>query len=114
MNERIVKCLYDIRYAIEEIDSYFHGGEKKYEDYISNILLKRAIERDLEIIGEASKQLSSELKSKHQEIPWKEMAGMRDKLIHDYFGVDIEVIWKTISVDIPNLKLQMELMIKIV
>ena len=75
------------------------------KEFAKDEMMQDAIIRNIEIIGEASKQLSSELKSKHQEIPWKEMAGMRDKLIHDYFGVDIEVIWKTISVDIPNLKL---------
>ncbi|MEM2364824.1 MAG: HepT-like ribonuclease domain-containing protein [Candidatus Bathyarchaeia archaeon] len=58
----------------------------------------------LEIIGEATKNLSEELKSEHRRIPWKDVAGMRDKLIHEYFGVDLELIWETIERELPELK----------
>lgn len=60
--------------------------------------------RELEIIGEASKRLSQEIRNKYPDIPWKKMAGMRDKLIHDYFGVDIDAVWDTIEKDILTLK----------
>jgi len=56
------------------------------------------------VIGEAVKKLSSELKKGHPEIPWKDVAGMRDKLIHDYFGVDLDAVWDTAEKDIPQLK----------
>jgi uncharacterized protein with HEPN domain len=55
-------------------------------------------------IGEALKQVSSELKERHPEIPWKEITGMRDKIIHHSFGVDYEVVWLTVKTDIPDLK----------
>ena len=58
----------------------------------------------LTIIGEASKSVSSELKEHHPEIPWKEISGMRDKIIHHYFGVDYEAVWLTVKTDIPDLK----------
>ncbi len=64
--------------------------------------------RQLEIIGEATKQISSGTRKKHQNIPWKDMAGMRDKLIHDYFGVDVEQVWLTAKSDIPTLAIEIE------
>jgi uncharacterized protein with HEPN domain len=59
--------------------------------------------RNIEIIGEASKKISNDYKQTYRDIEWKEIAGMRDKLIHDYFGVNISVIWKTVQEDIPIL-----------
>jgi len=74
-----------------------------YEEFIKNEDLRRAFIRSLEIIGgEASKKIPIEIKTKI-DLPWKEIAGMRDKLIHDYFGVDYSIIWKTIEDDIPIL-----------
>lgn len=60
--------------------------------------------RQLEIIGEASKKLSKEFKEKYPQIPWRDISGMRDKLIHDYFGIDLDAVWDTISKDIPELE----------
>lgn len=68
----------------------------------------RAFSRSLEIIGEASKKVSEEFKSKHSDIDWKAMAGMRDKLIHDYFGVDYEIVWDVIINELPKLKEQLQ------
>lgn len=67
-------------------------------------LVQDAVIRNIEIIGEASKKISSDTKQIYFEIPWKEIAGMRDKLIHDYLGVDVEVVWKTIKEDISILE----------
>jgi uncharacterized protein with HEPN domain len=67
-------------------------------------MLQDAVIRNVEIIGEATKKISADLKSQNGEIPWKEMSGMRDKLIHDYLGVDIDVVWRTVQEDIPLIK----------
>ena len=74
------------------------------QEFTNNELIQDAVIRNIEIIGEATKKISKDLKSQYREIPWKEMSGMRDKLIHDYFGVDVDVVWKTVNEDIPYLK----------
>ena len=74
------------------------------QEFNNNELFQDAVIRNIEIIGEATKKISKDLKSQYREIPWKEMSGMRDKLIHDYFGVDADVVWKTVNEDIPYLK----------
>ena len=74
------------------------------QEFNNNELIQDAVIRNIEIIGEATKKISKDLKSQYREIPWKEMSGMRDKLIHDYFGVDVDVVWKTVNEDIPYLK----------
>ncbi len=68
-----------------------------------NELVQDAVIRNIEIIGEASTRVSDDFRASHSEIPWREMAGMRDKLIHDYMGVDLDVVWRTIEIDIPEL-----------
>ena len=67
-------------------------------------MIQDAVIRNIEIIGEATKKISKQLTESHQEIPWSEMAGMRDKLIHDYLDVDLDVVWKTVEIDLPLLK----------
>ncbi len=67
-----------------------------------------AVMRKLEIIGEAVKQIPDEIRQKHPQIPWKEMAGMRDKLIHFYFGVDHRLVWKAITERLPQVKQEIE------
>lgn len=76
---------------------------KTKEDIVDDELLGKAIVRSLEIIGEAVKRLPEDLKRQYQDIDWKPIAGMRDVLIHHYFGIDYDVIWTTITVDIPAL-----------
>jgi uncharacterized protein with HEPN domain len=75
-----------------------------FNEFKTNELVQDAIIRNIEIIGEASKKVSSDTKKTYYEIPWKEISGMRDKLIHDYLGVDVKVVWKTIKEDIPILE----------
>jgi uncharacterized protein with HEPN domain len=71
------------------------------EEFSENTLIQDAVIRNFEIIGEATKKVSPDFKKTYSEVPWKEMAGMRDKLIHDYIGVDAQVIWDTIKQDLP-------------
>ena len=78
------------------------------KDFSVNELVQDAVIRNIEIIGEASKKISSDTKQIFYEIPWREIAGMRDKLIHDYLGVDVEVVWRTITEDIPILEKQIK------
>lgn len=85
--------------CIRKIKKYTKGFSKT--EFANNELIQDAVIRNIEIIGEATKKVSINLKQNYYEIPWKEMSGMRDKLIHDYMGVDIDVVWKTIENDIP-------------
>ena len=71
-----------------------------------------AVIRAIEVIGEASKKVPKRIKENYSDIPWREIAGMRDKLIHEYFGIDSKVVWNTIKHDLPKLKSQLELIIK--
>jgi len=75
-----------------------------FNEFKTNELVQDAIIRNIEIIGEASKKVSSDTKQTYYKIAWKEISGIRDKLIHDYMGIDVEVVWKTIKEDIPTLE----------
>jgi len=92
----------DILDAIEKIERYTEN--LSFKEFSNNEMIIDAAVRNFEIIGEASKNIPRKLKSSHQNIPWKEMAGMRDKIIHEYFGVDLDIVWKTIKTRFPNLK----------
>lgn len=88
--------------AIEKIEKFVAGAE--FNDFSGSELIQSGVMRELSIIGEAAKQLSEDFKTTHSEIRWKEIAGMRDKLIHDYFEIDLEAVWKTVKNDVPFLK----------
>ena len=92
--------------AVAAIEEYASGVT--FEAFSGNRLLKDGVVRELEIIGEATKRLSAALIAAHPEVPWRDIAGMRDKLIHEYFGVDIEAVWRTVESDIPKLKAEVE------
>lgn len=92
--------------AIEKIGEYVTRGGKDLFD--RDTAIQDAIVKQIEIIGEASRKISEVYKASHQDIPWRKMAGMRDKLVHDYMGVDLEAVWKTAIKDLPLLKVQME------
>ena len=72
-----------------------------------------AVIRNLEIIGEAATHVPSDQQDKYQEIPWLQMKGMRNILVHEYFGIDVEVLWKTIEEDLPLLKTQIETLFRV-
>lgn len=86
--------------------------ETTKDDFIENETLKRAVVRSLEVIGEAAKKIPADIKYSWNEIQWKNMAGMRDKLIHDYFGINYYIVWDVIKNKIPELSKQIEKVIK--
>lgn len=83
-----------------------------FEDYLKDEVLKRATTRSIEIIGEASKNLSDDFKNKHSDIEWKEITGMRNKIIHFYFGIKWNVVWSVIQNEVLPLKLKIEEVVK--
>lgn len=94
--------LKDILEAMEAIEKFVEGME--LEGFKDDDKTSSAVIRKFEIIGEATKNVAETIKSKYLEIPWKEMAGMRDKLIHFYFGIKYDLVWHTIKDVIPRIK----------
>lgn len=88
--------------AIQNIEAYTKGFIK--EDFFRNKLVQDGVVRNLEIIGEATKRLPEAITSVYPQIEWRKIAGMRDVLIHDYFGVDLEKVWGVVKNRIPELK----------
>ena len=96
--------LYDIQEAVRRIKTYTH--EMTYKEFLEDTRTQDAVIRNLEIIGEATKKLSMELRNRYPNVPWKQMAGARDRLIHNYFGVDLEVVWKISTAELSDLTLE--------
>lgn len=92
--------------SINQILDYTHGISEK--DFYKNHLIQDAVVRNFEIIGEATKQISKSTRDMYPYIEWKKMAGMRDKLIHDYIDVDFTVIWATVQEILPDLKIDIQ------
>ena len=97
-----VEFLNDVQEAIRRIELYTQDID--YEDFLEDIKAQDAVVRNLEIIGEAAKNISDDFKAKYPQIPWKDLAGIRDKLIHHYFGVNLEIVWAIIDEDLPQLR----------
>lgn len=95
-------CLKDIQDALEKIQEFIAGLD--FEGFAKDEKTTFAVIRALEIIGEAARKIPKSVRSSFPDIPWQDMTGMRDKLIHDYFGVDLRVVWKTLQIDLPPLK----------
>lgn len=96
----------DILTSIQEIEEFVEG--MNFEDFVEDRKTVNAVIRSLEVMGEAVKKIPSEIRKKYPEIPWKYIAGMRDKLIHEYHGVDLEIVWEVVEKEIPSLKPKFE------
>lgn len=96
----------DILDSIEKIEEFVAG--MNFEEFKSDDKTVSAVVRKLEIIGEATKNIPDEVKEKYPQLPWKEMAKIRDKLIHAYFVVDFEIVWNVIKKELPFLKPKIE------
>ena len=87
--------------CIQNIEAYTKNGKMEFMD---STLVQDAVIRNLEVIGEAAKRISNDLKITYDALPWREMAGLRDVLIHDYFGVDLKIVWNVIEKELPTIK----------
>lgn len=102
--------LNDSKEAILRINVYVEN--LSYEEFLNDIKTQDAVVRNLEIIGEAIKNISEELKEKYPRVPWKDLAGVRDKLIHHYFGVNLDIVWNIVKEELPEVISQIEEILK--
>ena len=100
-NKVYLKHILDAIAAIEQ-----YTKDVSSEEFQENMLIRDGVIRQIEIIGEAVKNLSNDFRKLHPEVPWKNIAGMRDKLIHQYFGVDLDLVLETVKDNLPELKEQ--------
>ena len=107
MSERAdVEFLADTKEAVLRINAYTQ--DLSYEQFLEDKKTQDAVVRNLEIIGEAAKNISEELKKKYPQIRWKDLAGVRDKLIHHYFGVNFDIVWNIVKQELPEVLSQLE------
>lgn len=98
--------LSDIHEALKRINTY--TGQLNYKQFMNDTKTQDAVIRNLEVIGEATKNLSIRLRKKYIQIPWKDMAGMRDKMIHHYFGINYDIVWEIAKEQISKILSQIE------
>jgi len=107
MDERIEKWLYDIQFAIEEIEGYFENSEKNFTHFKQNLMLKRAIERNLEIIGEATNRILAR-NSEIEITNARKIINLRNFIIHSYDSISDENIWAIVINNLPELKKEID------
>jgi len=106
------ELLLDMIEAIKRIELY--TNKLSYQDFLKKIETQDAVVRNFEIIGEAVKKVSKTLKAKYNHIQWKEIAGMQDKVIHFYFGVNWNIVWGAAKDSLPTFKVEIERILKVV
>jgi len=102
--------LIDMLESIKKIESY--TSKISYEEFLQDEKTKDAVVRNLEIIGEAANQVPKEIRETYKEIPWSQIIGLRNRLIHGYFVVDYAIVWSIIKDELPDLKAQLERILK--
>ena len=111
MSERGIKLyLEDILEALKKIEEFTRGMSP--ESFKQDVRTIDAVVRNIEVIGEAVRKIPNELRIKYPTVPWKQIVGARDKVIHEYFGVDLDIILKTVVEDMPPFKQQIETLLK--
>lgn len=109
MSKRSITLLLDdILNALHKIERYLAGMSR--EDFLGDEKTIDAVVRNLEIIGEASKQLPTEFTANHNHILWFQIAGLRNRIVHDYFGLDLDIIWEIVQRDLPAFREQVEML----
>ena len=102
-----------LRHILDEIDYILARiSDTDYESFVRDETLKRAFVRSLEVIGEASKKLPEDIKNIQPDIEWRKISGMRDRLIHDYFGVDYTIVWDVAKNKLPDLREKLQILLK--
>ena len=96
----------DILEAIRKIERYLAGIDRI--SFLQDEKTVDAVVRNLEVIGEASRKLPDDFTSRHREVLWRQIAGLRNRIVHDYFGLDLEIIWQVVKDDLPSFKKQLE------
>ncbi len=96
----------DIKDSIKKIGKYVEGMD--FQEFEKDEKTVDAVIRSLEVIGEAANNIPDEFKKKHEDIPWEKIISMRNKMIHEYFGVDLEIVWETIKADIIDLSSKLD------
>ena len=102
-----------IRHILDEIDYILNQvAQTNFDLFVRDATLKRAFVRSLEVIGEASKKLPEDVKAMGPDIEWRKVTGMRDRLIHDYFGVDYNIVWDVSTTKLPDLRVKLQALLK--
>ncbi len=104
-----VEFLSDIQESVYRISVYI--ADMTFELFQVDTKTQDAVIRNLEVIGEATKNLPMEFRAEYTNVPWKNMAGVRDRLIHHYFGVDLEIVWNIITTELPDVATQIEIIL---